>query len=879
MRRGTTPARQVEVSLGKLAQLRELRDRWYAVETEDAVHRHGRYRRDPVAWARDVLGVHLWSKQADIARAVVDHRQVAVQSAAGIGKALELGTVLPTPDGWTTMGDVQVGDQLLDEGGKPVRVTAVSGIQRRPTYRVVFDDRSELIASDSHKWQVLDRRYSSHARAADWRDHWATTVTKTTEELAASLTTPNGAWRWRIPTARPIEGATVDLAGVGPYTLGAWLGDGVTVHAAITCGHDDAPEILGHIEAEGTPVRARPSAMGERSGCWGLLGLQVKLRTLGVLHNKHIPERVFRADVTTRLSVLQGLMDTDGFVSSGQSVGLDLCNERLAADAAALVRSFGWKAFTSTKPSTIDGRVVGTVYRLQFRPDMPVFRLRRKAQRLGQVVGQASRHTVRTIVAVEPVDTVPTKCVMVDSPSHLYLAGESYIPTHNSFLAAVLALWFGSVHPANDTKVVTTAPSADQVSLILWGEIRKHHDAARLAGRVLMNNRWMAPDDQYVIGFGRKPPDYARSAFQGAHAAHMLIIVDEAGGIAEHMWANIRAIATGADVTILAIGNPDDASSLFHEMCTDPGVGWHVIKVSVFDTPNFTGETVPDEVATALPSRESVEMARLTWGEHNPYYQAKILGEWGDAEDGLIPLAWLTQAVARWRDWHETEREREPPGRRIFGVDVARFGTDKTVIAARQGEVVYGLETFAGLDNVEVADLVERRLLESPGSTAVVDADGLGGGVVDVLRHRGRPVVAFSAGAGTRRRDATGTQRFMHVRSAAWWHLRELLNPALGSSICLPDHPKLIAELAAPKWPEDAGNVIQIERKDHIRKRLGRSTDHADAVVQAFWVESPPEHENPVTYPLRPAYATYESAAGFEAPAGMFAADGGIDWS
>lgn len=461
---------------------------------------------------------------------------------------------------------------------------------------------------------------------------------------------------------------------------------------------------------------------------------------------------------------------------------------------------------------------------------------------------------------------------------HRQVAVQSAAGVGKSFLAAILALWFGSVHHPNDTKIVTTAPSADQVSLILWSEIRKHHEVGKLQGRVLLNNRWMAPDDQYVVGFGRKPPDYSTSAFQGSHAEHMLIIVDEAGGIAENMWANIRAIATGADVTTLAIGNPDDASSMFHGMCTQPDSGWHVVKVSAFDTPNFTDEEVPDDVAAALPSRESVELALATWGESNPYYLAKILGEWGDTEDGLIPLAWITQAVARWRLYHETPHQSEPPGRHVFGVDVARYGTDATVIAHRQGEVVYGLDTYRGKDNVEVADIVEAHLLDRAGSVAVVDADGLGGGVVDVLRHRGRNVSAFSAGAGTRRRDATGTQRFTQVRSAAWWHMRELLNPALGSSICLPDHPTLCAELAAPKWPDDAGNAIQVERKVDVRKRLGRSTDHADAVIQAFWVESPPEHEDEPPRIVAPALATYEATAGFEMPAGLLSSSGSIDW-
>lgn len=434
-----------------------------------------------------------------------------------------------------------------------------------------------------------------------------------------------------------------------------------------------------------------------------------------------------------------------------------------------------------------------------------------------------------------------------------------------SYLASVLALWFGSVHPQYETKIVTTAPSADQVSLILWAEIRKHHERAGLPGNILLNDRWVTPNGKHVIGYGRKPPDYSTSAFQGAHATNMLIIADEAGGLNPAMWANITAIATGSNVHILAIGNPDDNSSEFAKMC-QPGSGWNHFKVSTFDTPKFTGEEVPTVVWDAMPDPAFVEKARNSWGEQNPYYQAKVLGEFADADTGLIPLSWITQACQRYRDFFESyDPYRSLSGRTIFGVDVARFGEDKTAIARRQGHVLFGVELHSGKDNVEVANMVGDLLRAYPASVAVVDADGLGAGVVDVLRHRGQNVRAYSGGKGTRRRDSTGTQRFTKVRSAAWYHLRELLNPALGASVCLPEDANLIAELVAMRWPDDNGNLIQLERKDKIRKRLGRSTDSADAVVQAFWTDAPPEHELPSNRPV-PQAAAYADAVEFEPP-------------
>ena len=463
-----------------------------------------------------------------------------------------------------------------------------------------------------------------------------------------------------------------------------------------------------------------------------------------------------------------------------------------------------------------------------------------------------------------------------------HVAVQSAAGIGKTYLAAILALWFGCTRPTGKTKIMTTAPTADQVGLLLWGEIRKQHDAANLPGKVLLNNRWTTDDGRYVTGYGRKPPDHSGSAFQGEHEEHMLIIVDEAGGIPAKMWADIIAQSTGEDVTVLAIGNPDDSSSTFHDMCTRADAGWHVIKVSCFDTPNFTDETVPDAVAKVLPSRAYVEDARAAWGDTNPYYKAKVLGEWAESEEGLIPLGWITQAVRRWQTWAgdpSSERAIElTSGRTIFGVDVARFGADRTVFATRKGSVVQALEDHAGKDNVEVADLVEAKLTASPQSLAIVDSDGLGAGVVDILRHRGWSVVAFAGGEGTKRRDSSGGLRFAQVRSAAWYHVRELLNPALGSSICLPDHPRLQAELASPRWPEAViNNVVQVERKDHIRKRLGRSTDFADAVVMSFWTSSPPEKED--ERHIAPGHKTaheYEEAPTFDRPSGW---SGGFNWN
>ncbi len=117
---------------------------------------------------------------------------------------------------------------------------------------------------------------------------------------------------------------------------------------------------------------------------------------------------------------------------------------------------------------------------------------------------------------------------------------------------------------------------------------------------------------------------------------------------------------------------------------------------------------------------------------------------------------------------------------------------------------------------------------------AVVDVIGIGAGVVDRLRELNRDVLPFNAAEHTERKDKSGELGFADVRSAAWWNLRELLE---SEPIALPPDDELIGDLVAPKWRVMSGGKIKVESKDEIRKRIDRSTDNGDAVIQAFWDE------------------------------------------
>lgn len=169
------------------------------------------------------------------------------------------------------------------------------------------------------------------------------------------------------------------------------------------------------------------------------------LRALGVVHNKHIPDAYLWASREQRLALLQGLMDSDGSVSGNPKAPrcyFDNTNEQLARNVLQLVRSLGLKTSFREDRATLQGRDIGPAYSVHFTAfaEDSIFRLRRKAERLHPRPSRPRRSASNAIVACEEVPSVPTVCIQVDSPSHLFLAGEGFTPTHNTALIATIAL-------------------------------------------------------------------------------------------------------------------------------------------------------------------------------------------------------------------------------------------------------------------------------------------------------------------------------------------------------------------------------------------------------------------------------------------------------
>lgn len=364
-------------------------------------------------------------------------------------KALDLFTMIPTPTGWTTMGELQVGDQVLDENGKPCTVTGTYEVPNGSSWRLNFSDGTYIDCCLDHLWVTWseDER-KAYGRAwktktvnsipenwPQWRTERGTgPQIRRTEEIIGTLKARGGTGgrNHSIPVTGALDLPEADLP-IDPYTLGAWLGDGTSTGGAITVGPGDE-QVLAEIQKAGYIVNEWESQRKESgTSAYHVRDLRTQLRLAGLLGNKHVPAPYLRASAAQRLALLQGLMDTDGGFSSSQQVLFRNTREPLADAVLELARSLGQKPVKTKGPAKLNGVVVGTQYAVTWTPTMQVFRLARKAAKWDRSVLTGARNCHRYITGAEKIPDRPMRCIRVDSPNAMYLAGEAMIPTHNTY--------------------------------------------------------------------------------------------------------------------------------------------------------------------------------------------------------------------------------------------------------------------------------------------------------------------------------------------------------------------------------------------------------------------------------------------------------------
>jgi replicative DNA helicase len=416
---------------------------------------------------------------------------IVVAANTSVGKALALDTPLATPTGWTTMGTVQVGDQVFGADGKPTTVTNATPVMTgRPCYEVEFSDGSVLVADADHQWLTETRssrcthvdntlaRTSPYSIDQRWKQIHPSVVT--TEQIMATLrfgTYVNHS----VKLAAPLELPESEDLPIDPYVLGCWLGDGDSLHGTM-CGAD--PEVFDNISfcgyEVGPPIGKAVRTCPHRT----VYGLITDLRRAGLVMNKHIPVAYLRASVGQRRELLAGLLDTDGYVCKLGKVQFAVTSKVLAEGTLELILSLGYRATMRTK--RVKGRTEksSTCYMINFTPGDKVFKLTRKVERQ-RAPQRSSRRMIR---AVRPVASVPVRCIEVDNSDHLYLAGPTMIPTHNSLFGGSIAR--AAAQDGVRTVMFTLEMTTDEV-MARWVA-----DVGTVPLSDLMEHQ-LGPEDQY----------------------------------------------------------------------------------------------------------------------------------------------------------------------------------------------------------------------------------------------------------------------------------------------------------------------------------------------------------------------------------------------
>lgn len=422
----------------------------------------------------------------------------------GAAKALALDTPIPTPNGWTTMGELKVGDKVFDENGEPCSVTWVSPVwKNRPVYKVETDCGDMIIADREHEWLVCRDRESGVFEI---------------KETHALL--PKWGKRPMVKRAKALVTDESDLP-IDPYLLGVWLGDGTSASVSITSSTEDRVWLRSEIERLGYKTTDRAA-----KDLFGVVGVRDRFVSLGLLNDphhkthgrKHIPQAYMRASYRQRLALVQGMVDSDGTVCKRRGAAT-FCNinKELALSFRELVRSLGVKAGWSVGRAVFNGVDHGEVYRVSFYHEEAA-RMPRKA-----ALCRNQSRTPNTYLEITPNGFADTVCIEVDSPSHLFLCGESMTPTHNStYSSRTFAQWCLGRNP--DWRVLACGHA-----LALDTEVPTPH-GFKTVESLKVGDEVFADDGSVTVVTAKSPVFTDHECFV-ATVGDQEIIVD-----AEHLW-------------------------------------------------------------------------------------------------------------------------------------------------------------------------------------------------------------------------------------------------------------------------------------------------------------------------------------------------------
>lgn len=365
----------------------------------------------------------LWNDKAQIAgqadlvfiETIGDKRYIDIDDYKG----LSLDTEIPTPTGWTLMKDLKVGDEIFDGKGNITKIKHVSEIHYNPCYKIKFDNNTEIIADHEHKWVITDINAISKGKGK--KEYYKSNKELNSDDIFNYYN--NNTKKLKIEINN-IKLNKIELP-IDPYVLGLWLADGNRTCGTLTCVNNN---IWKEIKKRGYKVSVDHNRNNDKAESRTIFGISKYLTSLNLIKNKHIPDLYLRSSHEQRLELLKGYMDGDGYYNKTRNrFVMSTTNIRQAKDIQTLVSSLGFKCtiipykFSGFGKSNLQGYSVG------FTMNSNPFLSRNKDIKITN-----SNRNYNYITSIEKIETVPTKCLAVESEEKTYLATRTFIMTHNT---------------------------------------------------------------------------------------------------------------------------------------------------------------------------------------------------------------------------------------------------------------------------------------------------------------------------------------------------------------------------------------------------------------------------------------------------------------
>jgi len=414
---------------------------------------------------------------------------------------------------------------------------------------------------------------------------------------------------------------------------------------------------------------------------------------------------------------------------------------------------------------------------------------------------------VREVLGVEPLD-YQAEFLEAIASGERKISIRSGHGTGKSTAASWAMLWYFLMHYPN--KVVVTAPTSSQLFDALFAEMKRWINELPDAFKEVLNvksdrvEHTAAPSEMFISA--RTSRAETPEALAGVHSEHVMLIVDEASGVPEQVFEAAAGSMSGHNATTIMLSNPTRSSGTFFESQNRLADSWWTRRWSCIDSP--------------LVSDEFIEEMRLRYGEDSNAFRIRVLGEFPQADDDtIIPFHLVETATHR-----DIEGDSDLPS--VWGLDVSRFGNDKTALCKRQGSVVTEIRSWAGLDLMQTVGRVvaeyEALLPSKQPREILVDSIGLGSGVVDRLREIGLPVRGINVAEAP---SMGGT--YLNLRSELWFKTKAWFEDR---ACRLPKDDQLVAELTGIRYSFTSSGKMKAESKDEMRKRGLASPDLADAL-------------------------------------------------